>query len=83
MQPGSFQLRPDAIHPSGTWYHAGLRASYARFVIDLRKRNQHDAKSCGATLSLQLGFANERASATMRRENKRKKPGERREQSTF
>jgi hypothetical protein len=42
----------------GTWYHAGLPASYARFVIDLRKRNQHDPTSCDATLFPRHGFAN-------------------------
>jgi len=35
-----------------------MLASYARFVIDLRKRNQHDPKSCGATLFPRRGFAN-------------------------
>ena len=44
-------IRPSVIRASGTWYHAGLPASYARFVIDLRKRNQHDPTSCGAPLS--------------------------------
>jgi hypothetical protein len=41
---------PDAIRATGAWYHAGLPAGYARFVIDLRKRSQHDPKSCDATL---------------------------------
>ena len=48
--PRSLQLRPSAIRASATWYHAGLPASYARFAIDLRNRNQHDPQSCGATL---------------------------------
>jgi hypothetical protein len=50
MQPGSFQLRPDAIRASGRWYHAGLPASYARFAIDLQSCNQHDPQSCVASL---------------------------------
>ncbi len=46
---------------------------YASF--DLQMCNQHDLKSCGATRLLRCGFANERTSARMRRDNKRKTVG--------
>src|SRR5215207_1701009 len=41
---------PSRCYPRPGWYHAGLPASYARFVIDLRRRNQHDPQSCAAPL---------------------------------
>jgi hypothetical protein len=47
MQPVSFNSVP-VLSALREWYHADLPASYARFVIDLRKRNQHDPRSCGA-----------------------------------
>ena len=43
---------------------------YASFVFDLQMCNRHDLKSCGATRLLRCGFANERTTARMRRDNK-------------
>jgi hypothetical protein len=36
----------------------------------LQMCNRHDLKSCGATRLLRCGFANERTTARMRRDNK-------------
>jgi hypothetical protein len=76
---------PFRYHPClATSYHADLPASYARFVIDLRKRNQHDPKPCGATPLRRRGFASERTSAGMRHNNKTKDfGGRRRDQSSL
>ena len=56
----------------------------ASFVFDLQMCNRHDLKSCGATLLLRCGFANERTSARMRRDNKERLwEGARRDQSAL